>query len=409
MGSFNYKASLDPMNLSGPKDRERAGKRTQADTINATVKEALKEPETIRNSERRPMNLSGAGRGLVSPPTTLIGDEEEEEEEGFSSTAEMLKTFFGWNDKYTTEAKPRDETKGLEVTFDPPPEAHAKGVAAALDQKVHQSLVEPRVSNENPDFKAEGLDIEYSYKDYQKGGSRAISDYNPNYGVTATEAATDFKYITFHHTASSRKTGDDKVVEGGQRMQKYKEDVPKKKNGKIVRDADGNTVFKHRKEDEKGQFGYHFYIGRDLKIRQGAPLNKRVNHIGGTGRYAKEATKEDPTFTLGQAKKLLRSQGNAFNENAIAIGIVAKDNDDIAKEQTALAIKLATALSDTFNINPKNVGGHGHLLHQDREVSEGDKPTHAWKRANNLPLSIDGVVERSLVPRLRPKNFAIEV
>ena len=124
MGTYNYKANLDPMNLSGAK----SGKKTQADAINETVKNVLSEPETIRNSERRPMNLSGAGRGLVSPPTTLIGDEEEEEEEGFSSTAEMLKTFFGWNDKYTTEATPLNTERDPEQVTNllPPPEMAAR-------------------------------------------------------------------------------------------------------------------------------------------------------------------------------------------------------------------------------------------------------------------------------------------
>ena len=125
----NYRKTLEDLEASNLK--QLAGKAyTEADSINRDVKDSSKEAENIRSE----LSMEGKTTGLVTPRRNIIEEDDQEEEKGFSSTAEMLKTFFGWNDKYTTEAKPRDETKGLEVTFDPPPEAHAKSV---LDREIH--------------------------------------------------------------------------------------------------------------------------------------------------------------------------------------------------------------------------------------------------------------------------------
>ena len=74
------------------------------------------------------------------------------------------------------------------------------------------------------------------------------SDPNFGYGESATANAQPFKGIVFHHTSS---------------------------------DSLQNEVAYGKTKDAKrgGAFGYHYYIGQDGKVVQGAPLDKRTNHI----------------------------------------------------------------------------------------------------------------------------------
>ena len=248
------------------------------------------------------------------------------------------------------------ETTKLTERYAPSAEG-TLGTATYLtkEEQKQRTIVDYTVTKEKPEFKASGINIEQSYKNYAEGGSKAIADYNPNYGEDATKAATPFTHIVFHHTASGKNEKDDKVVEAGQRL------------------------------NPKGdQLGYHFYIGRDLKIRQAAPLNKRTNHVGGTNRYFERASEIDTTFTKEQAIALLKDQKNAFNENSIGIGFIAANDKGIDPKQIEIGMKLAEALSGQFSINPENVGGHGHLEHQDRRPTEGTTATKAWRELKKL-------------------------
>ena len=383
MGTYNYKANLDPMNLSGAK----SGKKTQADAINETVKNVLSEPETIRNSERRPMNLSGAGRGLVSPPTTLIGDEEEEEEEGFSSTAEMLKTFFGWNDKYTTEAKPRDETKGLEVTFDPPPEAHAKSV---LDRKIHQSLVE-----QSPEIVIEDIYKPVSNKviiqDVNTSGFLTAKNAPGKYGIEATQAALEhniaYSNILFHHTGNRNPAME--TVNGMQ--------YPDPNRGNY-------------------QFGYQFVVGLDGKTYQAAPLTKRTNQIN---------SKSHGVSIEDQIAMQSTDNKGVFNINTIGISVVGDGSKDMNQKQIDAVMALTDELSKTLKINPENVMGHAHMdrgkqqkVPKENARGEGFELTALWREFKGLPFKANdewgtnknlkqGLMV-SLRPRLRPDNLGIK-
>ena len=41
-------------------------------------------------------------------------------------------------------------------------------------------------------------------------------------------------------------------------------------------------------------------------------------------------------------------------------------------------------MSNQFKINPENVGGHGHLDNQDKQLTEGTKATVAWRKLKEL-------------------------
>ena len=319
-----------------------------ADEIQAGVEEAGKGRGLgVQTKKRKTPNfsLSGAGQNLYGASEEALAKQEEmrkaTQSEGITN---ILSAVMKDTENETQKYLPKGDTLG-EATY------------LTKEEKKQRSIVDYTVTKEKPEFKASGLNIEQSYKDYAEGGSKAIADYNPNYGEVATKAATPFTHIVFHHTASGKKEKDDKVVEAGQRL------------------------------NPKGeQLGYHFYVGRDLKIRQAAPLNKRTNHVGGTNRYFERASKIDTTFTEEQAIALLKDKKNAFNENSIGIGFIAANDKDINPKQIEIGMKLAEALSGQFNINPENVGGHGHLKHQKRRPTEGTTATKAWRKLKNLKI-----------------------
>lgn len=317
-----------------------------ADEIQAGVEEAGKGRGLgVQTKKRKTPNfsLSGAGQNLYGASEEALAKQEEMRKATESqSITNILSAVMKDTENETQKYLPKGDTLG-EATY------------LTKEEQKQRSIVDYTVTKEKPEFKASGLNIEQSYKNYAEGGSKAIADYNPNYGQDATKAATPFTHITFHHTASSKGSSDTGVVEAGQRL-----------------NSDGE------------QLGYHFYIGRDLKIRQGAPLNKRTNHIGGTTRYAKRAKKKDATFTVDQALDLLKNQKTAFNENSIGIGIVAADDSDVSSKQVDISMKLTEALANQFKINPENVGGHGHLDNQDKQLTEGTKATTAWRKLKEL-------------------------
>lgn len=322
-----------------------------ADEIQAGVEEAGKGRGLgVQTKKRKQPNfsLSDAGQNLYkdsygASEEALAKQEQIRKDIESQSITNILSAVMKDTENETQKYLPKGDTLG-EATYLTP------------EEQKQRSIVDYTVTKEKPEFKASGLNIEQSYKNYAKGGSKAIADYSPNYGIDATKAATPFTHITFHHTASGKKQSDDGVVAAGQRL---------------------------NADDE--QLGYHFYIGRDLKIRQGAPLNKRTNHIGGTKRYFERANKKDKTFTKEQALELLKNQKTAFNENSIGIGIVAADDSDVSSRQVDVAMELTEALSNQFKINPENVGGHGHLDNQDKQLTEGTKATVAWRKLKELP------------------------
>lgn len=158
---------------------------------------------------------------------------------------------------------------------------------------------------------------------YQAEGLKVVSKIDPSapYGRAATRAAKPFQGIVLHHTASER--GADEMVQYGQ------------------------TVDSER----GGSFGYHFYIDRDGTIIQGAPMDKRTNHV------------KDPGH--GQRK----DSTGLSNSNSIGISLVGKGGDETPAQVDAAA-KLVKSLQKTYNIGQGRIVGHGELQ-DDRQHNEG--------------------------------------
>jgi hypothetical protein len=133
---------------------------------------------------------------------------------------------------------------------------------------------------------------------------------------------------------------------------------------------DGGRLLQYgRKVDPVRGFdpGYHFYVNRDGTVVQGAPLNRTANH--------------------------------ALNENADSIGIVIAGADAgkmPTAEQEAAAKRLVSSLGRTYNIDPKNVIGHGELQPGRRDHREGGNVAADIRTKGYLPEEESKLAGRSL-------------
>lgn len=171
----------------------------------------------------------------------------------------------------------------------------------------------PKV-DEDGAFSADGLNIEHSFsKDFEYGGT-----------------PKRWSGIVLHHTEDS--------------------------------DVDSAVAYGQRVDEERGgAFGYHFYIGQDGRIVQGAPLTKKTNHVKAPGRRERY------------------SGSDQANSNSIAISFVGAAHvnarhqavgSEPTEAQVEAAQNLVAALSARYGIDQRRVMGHGELQ-SDRYGSEG--------------------------------------
>lgn len=158
-----------------------------------------------------------------------------------------------------------------------------------------------------------GLDIEYR-------GRRDCP-----YGEAATSAKKPFAGLVIHHTSPDHTL--DWYVQ-------YQIDGDRKRGG---------------------HFGYHFFIGDEGKIIQGAPLTKRTNHINPEVRVRREFGKQ------------------IQNTNSIGITCVGAGRPEgfsPSPAQVDAVNKLAFALCDLYSISFLSVFGHGEIQ-TNRHKTEG--------------------------------------
>jgi hypothetical protein len=145
-------------------------------------------------------------------------------------------------------------------------------------------------------------------------GIRDASDPMFHYGKSATANAKPFNGIVWHHTRDAPLMN----------MVNY-----------------GKTVDQQR----GGAFGYHYYIGPDGEVVQGAPEDKRTNHI-------------KPGSPTG-----------FNNSNAIGISLVGAEHG-ATRAQDEAAKRLGKEIEAKYRIPPSHNMGHGELQN-DRQHHEG--------------------------------------
>ena len=182
------------------------------------------------------------------------------------------------------------------------------------------------------------------------------------YGQGATSRAENqgigYAGVVVHHTEH---TGAEKHIRGGMNITSY--------------EKDGETKYQ--------QVGYHFYIDRKGVVHQGAPLEKRVNHVGGLARWAageykkrykKKAkgntnTKEYKAIET-EALELMKKGDILTNENTIAITLLGSVND-ATPEQLKSFTSLSKDIHEQTKIGYDKFDTHGMLPYQDRMATEG--------------------------------------
>lgn len=112
-----------------------------------------------------------------------------------------------------------------------------------------------------------------------------------------------------------------------------------------------------------GHFGYHFYIGYDGRIIQGAPLTKRTNHVKPAGAAERRAF----------GKK-------ADNTNAIGITCSGAGKPEFrpTPQQLTSLYALARALCKFYGIAFGEIYGHGEVQ-TDRHETEGRSAAQAMR------------------------------
>jgi len=126
----------------------------------------------------------------------------------------------------------------------------------------------------------------------------------------------------------------------------------------------------HTRDPRRGNasFGYHFYVGRDGRIVQGAPLSRRTNHIKSTRRAERAGTAR-----------------NLWSGNTVGISLVGGcdpgqlpqwDNatrcagESVTPAQLRAGLAVIRALQTRYDMACDAVYGHGQLQ-TDRQEFEG--------------------------------------
>jgi len=127
----------------------------------------------------------------------------------------------------------------------------------------------------------------------------------------------------------------------------------------------------HVRDKNRGgaSFGYHFYIGRDGKVVQGAPLSKRTNHIKSTKRKERTAVARHlwsgntiGISMVGGCDKLLRPNAWWMVTNC--------SGEFLTPEQIKSGLAVIEALQKRYEMDCGEVHGHG-ALQTDRDDFEG--------------------------------------
>lgn len=176
------------------------------------------------------------------------------------------------------------------------------------------------------------------------------------YGREATKNMVDPEAVVFHHTGKTAP------------VQSF-------------------VDYQHRGTAQGQHIGYHFYIDRDGKITQGAPLSKRTNHIKGAS---------SPERAGGVDSGL-------NNNNTIGISFVGSTNrkgeEDVTEEQKAAGLRLLKELKKKYStIDLNRTYGHGELQPADRSSVEVSIAREIRKKATEIDAEIEEEKSKTFAP-----------
>ena len=149
-------------------------------------------------------------------------------------------------------------------------------------------------------------------------------------------------------------------------------------------------------------FGYHFYVGRDGNIVQGAPLSRRTNHIKfKTNKQRREVAKHlwsgntIGVSLVGGCDPLMRPDWRVWRRCS---------EEFVTKAQLRAGLAVIRALQEKFEMQCDAVFGHGDLQF-DRRSFEGVRLSRLARRVCAIEAA-EEVVEAAVVAR-PPKPVAV--
>tara|TARA_R110001606_G_scaffold224385_1_gene372526 strand:+ start:266 stop:1681 length:1416 start_codon:yes stop_codon:yes gene_type:complete len=345
-----------------------------ADKIQANVEEAGKGRGLGAQTAKRKTpsfslskageNLYGASQGALDKQAELKAQREAEQQQSINS---FLKEIMDTTERETQKYLPKGDTLG-EATY------------LTKEEKKQRSIttVGSFLKGSYKPLEGSGIVIDTTVADKIKSGNerqvlevkdgklvQAVTkpgQFSDMYGQGATSRAENqgigYAGVVVHHTEH---TGAEKHIRGGMNITSY--------------EKDGETKYQ--------QVGYHFYIDRKGVVHQGAPLEKRVNHVGGLARWAageykkrykKKAkgntnTKEYKAIET-EALELMKKGDILTNENTIAITLLGSVND-ATPEQLKSFTSLSKDIHEQTKIGYDKFDTHGMLPYQDRMATEG--------------------------------------
>lgn len=139
------------------------------------------------------------------------------------------------------------------------------------------------------------------------------------------------------------------------------------------------VIYGHRSDPSRGgaAFGYHFYVGRDGSVVQGAPLSRRTNHIKfSTNKQRRDTAKHlwsgntIGVSLVGGCDPMFRPSLRAWHRCT---------EEYITEQQLKAGLAVVRALQAKFNMTCGAVYGHGDLQY-DRQVFEGMRLSRLARR-----------------------------
>jgi len=161
-----------------------------------------------------------------------------------------------------------------------------------------------------------------------------------------------------------------------------------------VRPVKSLVTYGHYSDPSRGgaAFGYHFYVGREGHIVQGAPLSRRTNHIKFSNNKQRRKTARHlwsgntiAVSLVGGCDALLRPDWRAWQSCT---------EEYITEKQLKAGLAVVRSLQAKFGMKCSAVYGHGDLQF-DREGFEGTRLSRLARRVCRLeqpapPLPVVG-------------------
>ena len=144
-----------------------------------------------------------------------------------------------------------------------------------------------------------------------------------------------------------------------------------------------SVFYGHRRDRQRGGgvFGYHFYLGGQGQIVQGAPLTRRTNHVLGAG-----SSKRRPNAAVGHDSRDLI--GIATVGACVRGSGPMCTHESLTDAQRAATLALVAALQERYKLPCDAIWGHGEMQTNRLPFEGRTIATEVRARCRELPMAL---------------------